>query len=318
MPLMELRGVPKDILTGVVITLSIITVSVFMPLIGFFCSLFLPLPILFYRSKLGRKTGLIIPAVALAIMIVLLGSLSVDIVFFMEMLLLGFLLSEFFEMNLSVEKTILFTCGGVLLAGLLGLALYSNIASTSIYALVSDYITRNLELTMALYESMGASQDFIIRFSNSLDQIKQGLMRIIPAMVAVSTLLVAWSNLLMARPFFKRRGVFYPDFGALNLWKAPEYLIWVLIGCGGLLLIPGSFFKIVGLNGLLVLMIVYFFQGIAIVSYFFEKKRFPRFLRLFLYTLIAIQQIILLFIIGLGLFDMWLNFRKINAKNKIG
>lgn len=318
MPLMELRGVPKDILTGVAITLCIITVSAFMPLFGFFCSLFLPLPILFYRSKLGRKTGLIIPVVALGIMVVLLGSLTMDIVFFMEMLLLGFLLSEFFEMNLSVEKTILYACGGVLLAGLLGLVIYSNITSTGIYTLVSGYIARNLELTMALYESMGASQEFIVHFSNSLDQIKQVLMRIIPAMVIASTLLVAWSNLLMARPFFKRRGVFYPDFGALNLWKAPEYLIWVLIGCGGMLLIPGSFFKIVGLNGLLVLMLVYFFQGIAIVSFFFEKKRFPRFLRLFLYCLIAIQQIILLFIIGLGLFDMWLNFRKIDAPKKIG
>ncbi|MBW2176623.1 MAG: DUF2232 domain-containing protein, partial [Deltaproteobacteria bacterium] len=57
----------------------------------------------------------------------------------------------------------------------------------------------------------------------------------------------------------------------------------------------------------------YFLQGIAVVSYYFEKKRFPRALRLFLYSLIALQQILLLLIIGLGLFDMWLNFRKLNS-----
>ena len=67
---------------------------------------------------------------------------------------------------------------------------------------------------------------------------------------------------------------------------------------------------------MLILLMVYFLQGIAVVSYFFEKKRFPRMLRLFLYSLIALQQIILLFIIGLGLFDMWLNFRKLNLKKK--
>ena len=66
-------------------------------------------------------------------------------------------------------------------------------------------------------------------------------------------------------------------------------------------------------NGLLILLTVYFFQGIAIVSYFFEKKRFPRLLRLLLYSLIAVQQILLLFVIGLGIFDMWLNFRKIGS-----
>jgi uncharacterized protein YybS (DUF2232 family) len=61
---------------------------------------------------------------------------------------------------------------------------------------------------------------------------------------------------------------------------------------------------------------VYFFQGIAVVSYFFNKKRFPRTLRIFLYSLIAIQQIILLLIIGLGIFDMWLNFRKLNPEKE--
>jgi uncharacterized protein YybS (DUF2232 family) len=80
-----------------------------------------------------------------------------------------------------------------------------------------------------------------------------------------------------------------------------------------MLLIPGSSLKMLGLNGLLVLLTVYFLQGIAVVSYYFEKKKFPRALRLFLYTLIALQQFILLLIVGLGLFDMWLNFRKLKT-----
>ncbi len=308
------KGIPRDVLTGVVITMAIITVSVYMPIIGFFCSLLLPLPVLFYRSKLGRKTGLIVPGAAMTILVVLTGGLSIDVVFFLEMLCLGFLLSELFEMNLSVEKTVLYACGGVLLTGVVGLVLYSNISATGIYSLVSAYIAQNLEMTVALYRSMGASEEFINKFSNSLGQIQYGLIRIIPAMVTASFLMVTWSNLLMARPLLKRWGLFYPSFGVLNLWKAPDYLVWVLIGCGGFLLLPGSTLKIIGLNGLLILLMVYFFQGIAIVSFFFEKKRFPRMLRIFLYSLIAIQQIILLVVIGLGLFDMWLNFRKIKSQ----
>jgi hypothetical protein len=34
-------------------------------------------------------------------------------------------------------------------------------------------------------------------------------------------------------------------------------------------------------------------------------------LRFFLYTLVAIQQIVLLVVIGIGFFDMWLNLRKL-------
>ena len=72
--------------------------------------------------------------------------------------------------------------------------------------------------------------------------------------------------------------------------------------------------KLVGLNGLITLLTVYFFAGIAIVSYFFEKKRFPRILRFFLYSMIGLQQFILLMVIGLGFFDVWLNFRKLELK----
>jgi uncharacterized protein YybS (DUF2232 family) len=311
------REISRDVLTGVMITMAIITVSVYMPIIGFFCSLFLPLPVLFYRSKLGRKMGLIVPGAAMTILVVLAGGISVDVVFFLEMLFLGFLLSELFEMNLSVEKTVLYACGGVVLTGVVGLVLYSNMSAISIYSLVSTYIAQNLEMTVALYRGMGASEEFIHKFSTSLEQIQYGLIRIIPAMITASFLMVTWSNLLMARPILKRRGLFFPEFGTLNLWKAPDYLVWVLIGCGGLLMLPGSTLKIIGLNGLLVLLMVYFFQGIAIVSFFFEKKKFPRPLRIFFYSLIAIQQIILLVVIGLGVFDMWLNFRKTKSENKI-
>ena len=245
---------------------------------------------------------------------VLAGGISIDVVFFLEMLFLGFLLSELFEMNLSVEKTVLYACGGVLLTSAVVLVLYSNVSTTGIYSLVSAYIAQNLEMTVALYRGMGASEEFIHKFSASLDQIQYGLIRIIPAMVTASFLMVTWSNLLIARPLLTRRGLFFPAFGALNLWKAPDYLVWVLIGCGGLLMLPGSMLKIIGINGLLVLLMIYFFQGIAIVSFFFEKKQFPRMLRIFFYSLIAIQQIILLVVIGLGVFDMWLNFRKIKSE----
>jgi len=111
------------------------------------------------------------------------------------------------------------------------------------------------------------------------------------------------------------RSLNYPDFGPLNLWKAPEYLVWGVIGCGLALFLPHTAIKVIGINGLLILMTVYFFQGIAIVSFYFDKKRLPRFVRVFLYTLIALQQLILLAVIGLGFFDLWANFRRLGKQS---
>ncbi len=310
MPTMPQREISKNIVMGIFITLFIYALSLYMPIVGFFCSLFIPLPILFYRSALGRKTGAIIPVVSAIVILAIFGKVSIDILFFIELLILGFVLSELVEMNLPIEKIVLYGCLTVLISSGFGMILYSNISHTGILTLVSEYVGRNLKVTLAIYENMGISQESIQMLSNSMEQIKYVLVRIIPALIISSILLTVWLNLLLARPIFKAKNIFFPDFGSLNLWKATDSLVWGVIGCSVLLFFPSSMLKLIGLNGLIIFMIIYFFQGIAIVSYYFEKKHLPRLLKAFLYSLIALQQILLIIVIGLGFFDTWLNFRK--------
>ena len=311
----NVSNVAKDIISGTAIIVVIFTASIYLPVIGFFFSLFIPLPILFYRSKVGRKTGIIVYILSIMMMIVITGRISLDIFFFVELLLLGFVLSELIEMRLSIEKTISYACASVLIAGIIILFFYSNLSNTGIYTLVSEYISRNLDLTMAMYESMGVSDESIHVISNSMETIQYVLIRIIPAMLISLILFVSWLSLLIAKPMLKAKNIFSPDFGSLKLWQAPEFMVWIFIGCGAALILSDNTFKILGLNGLIVLMTIYFFQGIAIVSFYFEKKNVPRIFRMFLYSVLALQQLVLLSVIGLGFFDMWLNFRKLGAKN---
>jgi len=304
----------KDTATGVAITSLIFLISVFIPIIGFVAALFIPLPILFYRLKLGRINGLIIAVATSLLMVVLIGGLSIDVIFFAGLLLIGFMLGELFELNLSIEQTTLIASGSVVLSGLISLIISSILSGESVFAMVSDYVAKNLELTLVLYKGMGMSPENIELISRSLDKIQQVLVAIIPALVMASTLFVAWISILLAKPVLISRSLSYPDFGPLNLWKAPDYLVWGVIGCGLALFLPQAAIKVIGINGLLILMTIYFFQGMAIVSFYFDKKGLPRFVRVFLYTLIALQQLILLAVIGLGFFDLWVNFRRLGKQ----
>ena len=313
MPQPSQGQISKDILSGIAITLAIFTVSIYMPLLGLFSALVIPLPVLFYRAKLGRKNGGIVPAVAIAAVMVIAGSLSFEAVFFAELIILGFVLAELIEMNMPVETTIGFAAGTILLVGLLALAFYSIASHKGIHQVVSDYVLKNLEFSLAVYERMGMSDENIRMIANSLKDIQYAIVRIIPGLAVASILFVSWMNLLMARVLLLRRNLFFPAYGALNRWRPPEVLVWGVVGSGGLLLTGVKVLKMLGLNGLLILLTIYFFAGIAVVSFFFDKKRFPPMLRFFLYALIALQQLFLLFVIGLGLFDTWLNFRKIET-----
>jgi uncharacterized protein YybS (DUF2232 family) len=277
-------------------------------------ALFIPLPILFYRLRLGRINGLVIPVISSLVMVVFIGGISLDILFFAGLLLIGFILGELFELNLSIEKTTLYASGSVVVSGLISLIISSMLTGEGVFTIVSNYVATNLELTLVLYQSMGMSQENVQLISQSLDKIQHVLVTIIPALVSTSTLFVAWISILLAKPVLVSRSLYYPDFGPLNLWKAPDYLVWVVIGCALALFLPIPVIKVIGLNGLLILMAVYFFQGIAIVSYYFNKKRFPKILRVFLYTLMALQQLVLLAVIGLGFFDLWINFRRLGKQ----
>ena len=234
--------------------------------------------------------------------------------FFAGLLLIGFMLGELFELNLSVEQTALIASGSVLLSGLISLIMAGFLSGQGVLAILSSYVAKNLELTLVLYREMGMSEENISLISQSLDKIQQVLVTIIPALVSATTLFVAWISILLAKPVLTNRSLRYPDFGPLNLWKAPEYLVWGVIGCGLALFLPSTAIRVIGINGLLILMTVYFFQGIAIVSFYFDKKQLPRFVRVFLYTLIALQQLILLVVIGLGFFDLWVNFRRLGKQ----
>lgn len=237
-----------------------------------------------------------------------------DILLFTELLLLGFVLSELIEIDLSVEKTILYACSIILGTSIAGLLLYGAIADKGILVLISEYVAKNLELTLSIYESLGVPEENLELISNSLDRIHYVMVRIIPALVASVTLCVTWACLLFAKRMLVSRTLFFPDFGPLYLWKAPEYLVWGIIGSGATLLLSDGLLKTIGLNSLIILMTIYFFQGIAIVAFYFERVRFPRVIRIVLYSLVATQHIFLFIIIGLGFFDMWLNFRRLGKE----
>ena len=109
--------------------------------------------------------------------------------------------------------TIVASCGIVLGSGLLGLIFYSMVSDKGVMALVSAYVATNLELSLALYKGIGIPQETIDTISNSLDQIHYVLVRLLPSLAAVSTLFVAWTNLIAARPLLARRGLYVPDYG---------------------------------------------------------------------------------------------------------
>jgi uncharacterized protein YybS (DUF2232 family) len=228
---------------------------------------------------------------------------------------LGYFIGEWIEKGLAVEKIIGYACGQIAAAFLVGLIVYGNISNIGAVGVISDYIGKNFDLTISLYKEMGMPADNLQMILEARQEILGILVRITPGMFLAGLLFTAWMNFLLTAAMLRRLKIPVPFTAPLNAWKAPEQMVWGIIGAFGLLLIPVDAFRIIGLNGLIIFMSVYFFQGIAIVSFYLEKKKIPVPLRVLFYGLIGIQQILALMVIGLGFFDVWINFRRIGINN---
>ena len=299
----------KDIVTGTLITCLAVTVCALVPIVGLMGSALIPVPLVFYRAKLGSKGGWTVAAAALAYVVVLGGGL--EVLFFGSLLVMGALMGELMARRWPLEHMVAATCAAVFGAGVAGVWLVGLSTGRGFLGTLAAGVRHNLELTLSLYREMGLSPDQIRFLEGSMEVIQQVMVGMMPALVIGSTLMAVWVSLLSVQVLLRRRGLPVPDYGPLDHWKAPEMLVWPVIACGILLLVPSLVAKTVGLNGLVILMVVYFFQGMAIIAYFFGKKRIPRIARIVLYALIALQQIVMLGVIGVGFFDTWFNFRKI-------
>lgn len=301
----------KIVLFGAAMTALICALSISIPVFGFLFFLIVPLPAFYYRLRLGTKKAALIAGCAFIFLVFFSGGLSADLFFIAGMLLLGFFMGEFIEKDLAIEKTIGYASGLVLAAGAFGLVIYANISNLGLAQMISGYISRNLEMTIALYKSMEMPEESIALLTESMDQIRYVLVRILPAIFTAGLLLSAWINLLLAKVVLKSKKYAYQSLVGLNAWKTPDTLVWGVVASALMLMMPAGFLKLLGINGMIVFTIIYFFQGIAIISFYFEKKSVPSAIRFLLYGTIIIQQILIFAIAGVGFFDVWLNFRKL-------
>lgn len=139
------------------------------------------------------------------------------------------------------------------------------------------------------------------------------LYHLAPGMLAAGALLMAWANLLLVRIIAARRDPQAPR-QSLALWAAPEPLVWVLILAGAVMWASDGLLFWVGVNVAVVLGVVYFFQGMAVMAYWLEKKNAPKLLRYGLYLLIAVEAFLAVGVALAGLFDLWFNFRRLGKE----
>ncbi|MCE5211257.1 MAG: YybS family protein [Deltaproteobacteria bacterium] len=292
--------------------------AVFVPFIGPFFLFLLPM-ILFLNGTVNgtvKTAAFFLVSFAILLILAVLLKLNVPAVAVFVMGVAGLLMTMIAAKNYSIEKTIIYPAL-LLMGAVCFYFIYDAVLQGgNPWLLVKNFITATIQENVKLYSQLPVKAEDINVIKDNEKNIIDVFIQIFPSMVVILSVLIIWLNLLLGRNYLSRAGTIYPRFIALARWKAPDFIIWIFIISGGLLFVPQKDINFLSLNVFLVACFIYFLQGLAVVSFLFQSKKVPIFFRYLFYFLIAVQQILMIPIATIGLFDIWADFRKLFQKNQ--
>ncbi len=287
--------------------------GVMVPPLGIIVLPFVPQPVLFFGFKYGIGLGMGVLLAATSIFLLVAGE-EFALIYGVFALVTGLLFALLGRVR-SIEylvvgiATTLFVATGGLLLYFFG----------SWLVMVQDFrasLSNNLLAAARVHEQMGFAQESLDLLKERAPQIVEMVLRLLPSLLFVTFCLIVLINLFFLRRRFPERWSQWFALENLKEWKGPEHLVWVLILCGFVPFIPGlESLTFIAVNVLVVIGACYFAQGLAIIAYFFHKNNVPRLLRGVTYLLIFFQQIFTLLVVGLGVFDLWGDFRRLRKKD---
>jgi uncharacterized protein YybS (DUF2232 family) len=274
---------------------------------------FVPQPVLSFGVRHGTRLGLGVLGAAVVVILLLAGE---ELAFIY--LIFALMVSLLFGVlgRIRVIEWLVLGSASIVFAATTGFLLYVYGSWAAIVRDLRASLAEHLAAALRVHEKMGFTQESMDLIKERMPAITETILQVLPGLVFVSFSLIVLVNILfLCRRFPERRGEWL-SLDDLREWHAPEPLVWGLIACGFSLFIPGvEFLQTAAINILLVIGACYFFQGLAIVAYFFQKSRVPFFLRMVTYVLIIFQQLFTLLVVGLGLFDLWGDFRRLKKKD---
>jgi len=294
----------------------LLLVSAWTPIFGPFFSLLTPLPFLYYSIKFGPYQAMklvIFTALIIAIIANLLGQLRIILVL-LEFSALGLVLAEFFRRNISFGYTILLATVFMLLLGMGSLFFIGLNRDMSISEMLINYFDNNIQATFKTYQEVAINNKTELQLASLKKAFISIISKIYPSLIIIGAGFTVWFNIVISKPFFELRNLNYPDFGPLDRWKTQDQLVWGGIVAGVVLFLSSGYFSFIAINVLIVIMVIYLFHGISIVLFYLNKYHIPSWVRIGVYLLIIVQHFFLAILALMGLFDQWMDFRKIHKK----
>jgi hypothetical protein len=291
---LNLRGVASALtLTAIAVSLTLTTV------------IFAPLPLMLLRRNGGRTSFVVGSILASAALIWFATPMVVSA--FLGAVILTFVLEESESQNLGYTSSVFVT-----LLVIVGFSAIATGYAIEHYGFDPVVFARN-QLSLALTQ---------ITLPTGVTVDKEALIKQLPSALIILIVLSIWANSIIVPKMEKLFG-WEPIYlkhtfvsGEFRSWKLPDSFVWLalLSAAGTFLEIDPEWSHWVCANVFNVVVMLYFFQGLAVVVDFFAVKKISALWRMVAYIFIFSQ--LFLMVAFLGFADLWVGFRNRKKTDK--
>ncbi len=278
---------------------------------GAFLNLLTPLAAAYLSMRFGLKSGIVVVVVTSALLLQLVTTYTLFA--YLGIFGVGSLLLPFFlRQQLPWDRAVLYATVGsaVVTAGMMLLAVAAG--GINFQTLIDQMIKAEVDQAMQIYRDTGFSESQLQTMQQVVEDLAEFISQSFYGLYFASILAIQTFCLLL---LYRLKGNWYQIYGIpFARWRLPPGLIWVLIAAGFIWLLPVEIVSLVGRNLLVVLLPLYFLQGMAVVNSFLQKKTYPPLVKGLIYLLLLILNPLPIIITCAGVFDLWIDFRRPRQK----
>lgn len=301
----------RSILIVAVQTIGLFVAGFVIPLLGQVIALFTPVPLILIYVRGSKQEG-VSALIGASAVIALLGGWQAAAILFFTFGLMALGIGEGLRRGLKPEQTTLL--GSFLPIAVMTLIVVFYIARTGKNPIVvaEEYLRGSVAEAAKLYTAMGLAE-----MAKTIDSVSDAfihyLVRLIPSILIATSVVQAACCYGIARSIIRRGSGADSAAGAsLVSWHAPDSWVWGLIAALALVVVPQEAAHITGWNLAILFGVVYLAQGAVIVEHYLRKAGITAVMRgLILALILALPSIV--FVIALGVVDIWADFRKVRG-----
>jgi uncharacterized protein YybS (DUF2232 family) len=274
-------------------------------------NLFTPLPAAFVGMRVGSAAAGVTVALT-ALLVLLTADSASSAMYLVQFGIPGVALPWLLNRGFAWDKAAVAVLWAMVAASVCGLLVVSAVSGQSPLVTVSDLIGKEIVQTTTIMQDMFADADLpaaqkrevglaIENMASFLEKAYPGISITVSGLMIVGLIFLLS---LLARGRYTVPGRAFPE------WKSPEWLVWILITSGFLVAFAEGIAGTFALNLLVILLPVYFLQGLAVIDCFFRRKAFSPIIRTVGYLLVTLVNPLPMVVTGIGVFDLWADFRK--------